>query len=58
MLILFCIAGGLNEGHPVLGIETMGVKEKVWTGITKNPPWPLGPCTACSIENTIYACGQ
>lgn len=52
------VAGGLNGGHPVLGIETLGVRDKVWTEIMKNPPWPLGPCTACSIGKTIYACGQ
>ena len=50
--------GGIDRGRPVERIEVLDLNNKAWTIITKNPPWPLGPCTGCSVGNVFYVTGQ
>ena len=51
-------SGGMNDGHPVSEVEMLNVKDKVWTELREEPPWPLGPCSACIVGNRIYFAGQ
>lgn len=50
--------GGIDRGQPVAGVELLDLFNKSWTVIKEDPPWPLGPCSGCTVGNKFYATGQ